>query len=108
MKKVLALLDNENAIIRRGDLQELPNLARQKALLMDDIATMRLSANELNDLQTAAMRNARMLSAAMAGVKDALERLAALDEMRAGLSVYNAEGGRETVSRGRNAMERKA
>ena len=108
MKKVMALLDAENAIIRRGDLASLPNIAEQKALLLGDIHQFRMSADELVTLKAAAERNARLLTAAMAGVKDAQKRLIALDEMRAGLSIYDAQGKRETVAGPRNAFEKKA
>lgn len=108
MKKVLALLDAENAIIRRGDLRSLDNIAEQKELLMRDLENLKVAQSDLVAVRDAATRNARLLAAALAGVKEARARLGALAEVREGLSIYDQKGGRQTVARQSNALERKA
>lgn len=108
MKRLMSVLTAENSILRQGTLDALPNLTQQKELLMRDLEQLKVSREDLAELQTAARRNAQLLSAAMAGVKEARARLGELDAVQSGLSIYTALGDKQTVAKQSTGLERKA
>lgn len=108
IKKLLALMENENAIIRRGDLKGLPPIAEQKEQLVKELAGFRASQVEIQGLQAAAVRNARLLAAAVTGIRQARERLDEIQAVQSSLNVYDAKGSRQTVTSKAGRLERKA
>ena len=108
MKQLMALLATERTILQDGDLTKLDKITPQKDALTRDIAQLQLSAADAREMQAAAQRNADLLSAALAGVKEARARLTALEEVQSGLSIYDSQGGKQTVAQRQGQLERKA
>ena len=104
---LLILLAEERAAIRSGDLAGLPAFADRKAALAEAIAESRPNNAMAARIDTALKRNARLLSAACDGIRAAQARLAALKDVRNGLSLYTAAGDRTTVARRPDSLEHK-
>ncbi|MBU2359995.1 MAG: flagellar protein FlgN [Alphaproteobacteria bacterium] len=105
---LLALLGEERAALRRGDLADLPDLAARKGALIDDMLSHPQPPRLIDQIARDLQRNAALLAAARDGVAAAQSRLGALRAVRNGLSVYTADGDRTTVARRPGALEHKA
>lgn len=90
--RALRLFEEERAALRAGRIKEVAGLANQKAEVAEQLAAMRLSKDDIRKLRDKATENARLLQAAIKGVKDAQTRLAALRDAAGGLQVYDAGG----------------
>jgi len=106
--QLLSVLDQERQAILAGDTETLAGFDAQKATLAEKLKTGPKNSGELAAISAALNRNARLLSAAITGVKAARSRLAALAAVRDGLSTYSATGNREIVATRKSAIEHKA
>ena len=107
-ERLLSLLARERSAIRAGSLAELPEIGAEKDALTVELAKTNVSVANVRNIATALQTNARMLAAARNGVKTAVARLGALRAVREGLSLYTADGTRQTIARPPSELERKA
>ena len=105
---LLALLQEERAALRTGDLTALPTFAARKLVLVEDIRVHPRNPHLIDRITRDLNRNAALLAAAMDGITTAQQRLGALRAVRNGLSVYTAGGDRQTVAQRPDTLERKA
>lgn len=108
IRQLLAVLDQEGAALRNGDLGALPEIAEQKIKLSAEIQKQTFDQKQLEILRAKASANASLLAAAIRGIKAARSRLDALSEVRDVLSVYGPAGQIERVPTKRSDVERKA
>lgn len=106
-QNAMKLLAEERAALRAGHLAQVADLTSQKTDLMRDLTALRLSADDAAKLRESARHNAKLLEAALQGMRDAQARLAALRAVRAGLNIYDENGGRQTVAKARGGFEHK-
>lgn len=97
------LLEEEAALLRRGDLSGLDALAARKEQLADALegawAVSPPPREALAALAAAAARNAALLAAAGEGLRAARRRFAALCAAAAGLDTYDGAGRLRTLPR---------
>ncbi len=101
-------LSQEREAIRKAGFARLDEMAGKKEDLFLQVAQATLSNAELSRLKQAIDRNQSLLAAAIAGVHAAQTRLAALDHVRAGLSVYDQSGQMATYPTTKPDIEKKA
>lgn len=104
---VLSLLAEEQDALKKGEFDRLSQLASQKEACTSALSDMRLTQSQADKLRREADKTARLLAAAIAGMKDAQARLMALKDTRDGLSVYTAGGARENVATPSRDLEHK-
>lgn len=97
-RNALKLFDEEREALRTGALDRVAQIGAERDLILADLDAIRMSREQAVRLKEKATANAELLAAALAGVKDAQKRLAALEGIRRGLSVYTADGALETVA----------
>lgn len=109
VQDVLDHLTTERAAILRGDFPALDKLRIEKVPLFDRLAqTAGMAAFDLQQIGAGVSRNQRLLSAAMAGVRQASARLTAVTDARDSLRTYDQRGQARDVAQTRPAFERKA
>lgn len=104
---VMSLLSAEQEALREGAFEKVAEIGQHKEAILSDLGQLKLTRDQAKQLQREADRTAKMLAAALSGVKDAQARLAALQDIKAGLSVYTAGGARETVAPSASGLEHK-
>lgn len=107
-ERFLSLLAKERDAIRAGALIELSEIGVEKDAMTIELIKANLSDANVRRIETALQTNGHMLAAARDGVKAAVVRLGALRAVREGLSLYTADGTRQTVARTPSELERKA
>lgn len=98
-ENALKLFEEERAALRTGAIEKISKIGAQRDAILADLEQMKLSRAQAETLKEKAGQNAKLLAAALAGIKDAQARLAALEEIRTGLNVYTATGDRATLAR---------
>ena len=104
---LLALLAEERAAICSGDFTGLSGFADRKTSLAQAVVALGPNRATAARIDKALQRNARLLNAACDGIRAAEARLAALKDVRNGLSLYTAAGDRKTVARRPDSLEHK-
>jgi len=104
-----SLLARERSVLLAGDLAGIAELTRQKERLVDAL-THSIVADPLRwqALDRMAHRNQRLLASALAGVRAATERLAAMRHNLNQLDTYSHDGQRQALGEQRRQLERKA
>lgn len=103
----LKLFEAEQQALREGKIACIAEIGAQKDAIVADLASVKLSQEQAIRLREHAEKSAKMLAAALEGVKDAQKRLAALQNIRQGLSVYGADGNRQTVAQSNSGLHHK-
>lgn len=107
-QRLMTLLDDEHDALRAGAFDRIEALAEEKSSLTDSMQQDAPPPSELRLLRAKAAVNAALLRAAISGVEAARTRLAALQDARANLTVYDREGQTSQVAAGQRKLERKA
>lgn len=105
--RLLALLSKERSVLRTGALAELPAIGAQKDTLTAALENAKVSESHIRRIAAALQINATLLAAARDGVNAASGRLGALRAVRDGLSLYTADGTRQTVAQTPTGLEHK-
>jgi hypothetical protein len=109
LQEVLDHLTAERAAILRGDFPALDKLRVAKVALVDRLAqSSGMTAFDLGQVGAGVARNQRLLTAAMAGVRQAGARLSAVTDARDTLRTYDQRGQTRDVAQLRPNFERKA
>lgn len=103
----LKLFEAEQQALREGKIACIAEIGAQKDAIVADLANLKLSQEQALRLKEQATKSAAMLAAALEGVKEAQKRLIALQNIREGLSVYGADGNRQTVAQSNTALHHK-
>ena len=103
----LKLFAEEQQALRSGAVELATQIGQKKEALLGDLKGLELSREQALRLKEQAEISAKMLSAAINGIRDAQKRLAALESIRAGLSVYTADGDKQTVARANSGLQHK-
>jgi hypothetical protein len=106
--RLLVVLAKERTAIRTADFAELDLLAVQKFDLFEALPRSGTSESDLVQIKTKLIENQTLLSAAISGVAAAQDRIAALRNVREGLSVYDQSGQIAKVTTRRPGVEKKA
>lgn len=111
-RQVLALLEEERELIRRGDLAALAGLAPRCQAALEDLSASPVGTDdeaqrELNALRGAAQRNRRLLAAMLQGAAEAQRELAAIESAGRRLG-YGRDGGALTSSGDVHSKPRRA
>lgn len=101
-------LDLERQALISADFDPLGDLLQKKEKLLSQLATARLSADQLRPIRAKMHENQALLAAAIKGVAAAGERLDALHNVQKTLSVYDDTGRVELVHQHRHSLEKKA
>jgi hypothetical protein len=104
---LLALLEDEAAAILAGDLAALDRLAPRKRALADDLLARTPPEADRAALGRSAERNARLLRAALAGVRAARDSIARARD-GAAFDSYGKDGAAIRIAPARQSLERKA
>lgn len=105
--KAMKLFEEEQNALRLGAMEKVAAIGQRKEALLADLTDIKLSHEQAIRMREQAERSTKMLSAAIQGIKDAQNRLAALEKIRNGLSVYDANGERHTVAKGDKGLHHK-
>ncbi|WP_296426037.1 flagellar protein FlgN [Yoonia sp.] len=107
-KQFLTLLSDERSAIRTAAFDTLTALTDPKARLFDALGRTPISPENLAAIQKKVTENQVLLSAAIAGVGAARDRLTALQNVREHLNVYDQSGHIAKVVTGLPGLEKKA
>lgn len=105
---ILALLAEERRILLTGDFGAFADLALRKQALFVRLGSAALSVARLRRVGAQVSRNQRLLSAAQRGLREVMERLAQVRQMRDGFSTYDSQGQKSTVASPKAGFEHKA
>lgn len=101
-------LDLERQALISADFDPLGDLLQKKEKLLSQLATARLSTDQLRPIRAKMDENQALLAAAIKGVAAAGERLKALHNVQKTLSVYDGSGRVELVQKHKPSLEKKA
>ncbi len=107
-KELIHLLEKERLALHVGAFEELDQLAGAKTSLFESQTRGGSSATDLALIRNKLSENQTLLAAAIRGVTAARERLAALDNVRDGLAVYDQKGQLAKVPTTKPALQKKA
>ena len=113
LRRLVSLLEEERAALRETDLDRIERLAPRKARLIGQIETGNdtpASEDEIRELETVrrlAGRNAGLIEAALAGLRDVQ---ALLDRARQPVrhATYGRDGSREAMGQPRGRLDGRA
>lgn len=100
-----ALCDLRDSL-RRGDLQSLEMLSLQIEALLDKLVEEGAPPEQLAQLRQTAGEMEDILQAAYKGLVTARRRLTEIEEVRAGLTTYSAEGTRVVAHHSQGPVHR--
>ncbi|MEM8538078.1 MAG: flagellar protein FlgN [Pseudomonadota bacterium] len=103
-----SVLADERAALLEARYSALEALAEAKVALVTEITRLDVPDNTLAELQGLMDGNKSLLEAAMRGVRAATDRLSALQDVKQGLSVYDASGTLDLKKPGKSTFEKKA
>lgn len=112
-RKLLAMLELERKLLRRGELREAAALAPEKERLAQELALPTPPLDEAGKdlamrLQRAAARNRLLLGACLDAIRAARERLQEIEAARQNLGVYDALGEKAPVRPADRLHDRRA
>ena len=107
-QSILKLLADERAAIKDAQFAKLEGLLSQKERLFAALPSSTPTPSELKEIKQRLDTNQSLLNAAITGVADAQVRIAALRNVREGLSVYDQSGQIAQVQTRRKGFEKKA
>jgi hypothetical protein len=108
VQRLMTLLQTENNALIAGDHAVLDTLANEKTALFHKISVTSTPAADLGQIKAELARNQALIGAAIAGLRAAQKRIAALHQVRGGLQVYDHAGQMAPVAMARSAVVRKA
>ncbi|ETX29700.1 flagellar protein FlgN [Roseivivax isoporae] len=110
LKKLNKLLDDERAALVAGDFDRIDELAREKGILLDQLAAdMPASGAALAPLQLKLRRNRALFEQALEGLRAVADRLAELRAVGGGGETYDGEGRRQKIkSTAQSTLEKRA
>ncbi len=106
--ELFKLLDEERTAIKAADFDSLAPLSDAKVALFDELSSISATKTEFARIQMQLAENQALLAAAIAGVNAARGRIAALQNIREGLAVYDQSGQMAPVPTRRPELEKKA
>lgn len=95
VSQLQSLLDEERALLLKGQLDALPDLLDRKRVLIEGLGEN--PAADLTDLHSKLTRNHALLSSAMEGIRRVSDRLETLKRLRLSLETYDSQGHRQTI-----------
>lgn len=102
------LIANERSAILKGDLDNLPGLLHEKERLMQVLSETDVASKErISRIQPLIARNRSLLDAALAGMRAAMCRLGARQQVRRTLSTYDKTGARNVVGQTNHRLEQR-
>ena len=110
LRNMDSLLGKERDVLRSGNFRSLSQIAEQKADLLEKLVSdLRPADREILDaIKARASGNQRFLAAALAGVKAARTRIAAVMTARESLSSYDRQGNALAIAYPSSEVERRA
>jgi len=106
-RALLDLLDRERRMILDGDLNDLNRIAIEKERLSKGLSGLS-DPRIMVDLRAASHRNAALLDAAAAGIRDAIARVREIRTQAGRLSTYTQAGQRQAHVTASSKLERRA
>ncbi len=109
LSKLIALLDEEKALLLSGKIDSLAALEPQKIELSEHLESEgRPSSQQLADLQQRIRRNQALLEASSKGLKTASERLKEIRKVMLQLDTYTRNGDMKNIQTSHPKIERRA
>ncbi|WP_106746746.1 hypothetical protein [Yoonia maritima] len=108
IKRLIQILKAEKSALRRANFDVLGSLEKAKSELFKELAECTPDAKELRAVQLAVAENQTLFSAAIAGIGAARARIEALQNVRAGLNVYDKSGAIAKMANPKSEFEKKA
>lgn len=102
------LLDQERAALMAADFDSLATFVSDKENLLSQLGKARPTKDVLRPIRQKMDENLALLAAAIKGVAAAGERLASLQTVKSGLSVYDGSGRLAHVRTQHPTLEKKA
>lgn len=102
------LLDQERALIFRGEIEMLTRLLPQKKRLLDSLEADGLDPLQIEGLQSSFEQNQQLLRAVLEGIRAASSRLRTIERGDGGLRTYTKNGSSNDLSRRESQLELKA
>lgn len=96
--ELLSLLERERTALCTGQLDEAAKLGKRKLALVARLEHQRPDPLTIGALRQAAQRNARLLAAAAAGLREGGRCLLAIRSTAAGFSTYDRSGRAEHIA----------
>lgn len=106
--QLLDLLDQERSTLKAGSFDKLDEIVAMKANVLQRLGQEAPGREHLAQIKRQLSENQQLLGAAINGVSAARDRLAALQNVRDGLNVYNQGGQKAKVSTSRPGFDKKA
>ena len=100
---LLALLARERAFLLTGELAALSALTSEKTRLTEALASSRPSLHLIRALRSASHHNARLIAAALSGIKATRQRL---NQTVQSVTTYDQGGRKSDLSAGANPISR--
>ncbi|KJZ21141.1 hypothetical protein [Loktanella sp. S4079] len=108
MRELLNLLEAEATAIRNGEFSNLDEMRTRKETLFDAFKVGNPTEKEVENLRATILRNQSLFEAALSGIRAARSRIAALQNVRSGLSTYDQSGALSRVEIHHPQIEKKA
>ncbi len=104
-----ALLEEERAVLRAGELERLHDIVSRKERLAAEVADAAtdLPRSDAEALGRMARRNVELLEAAGAGLRAAIDSVAERARLARGFDTYDASGNRNSLGGGPRSLQRR-
>lgn len=106
--ELLKLLDSERDALVEGRFDDLERMGADKEHLMRRVAELSVPQDQMEQLRRRSEANSRLLGAAAAGFRAALDRIRSSREPAPTLKTYTADGSRFPLGKLRPRHERRA
>lgn len=107
-KELLRFLASEKDFLLSGNIAEIINRTEEKVNLFQDLKDYQTPDKILHSISMRLVQNQKLIAAAIRGIQNARSRLNELENVRAGLTVYDKNGHLNNASSGKTCIERKA
>lgn len=97
-QKLTDLLTREREALLAGQLHDLEGIAGEKTKILDELSRAgKLHKEHVHSLRAKAQQNQLLYTAALAGLKSAVDRIQAIRATADGFSVYSPDGQSTTL-----------
>lgn len=105
---LMELLEDERQLLRKGDLNALPDLTEAKSNCIQKLDHATLVPKQLERLQSLSARNQRLLAAAASGIRAAQNRIERIRNPDQNIRTYSRTGQSKNIARNTARFEKRA
>ena len=107
--RLSSLIEAEREALLAGDLQRVEGLLDEKTALAEELSALSPPPDELKPLRRALQRNQELFDRALEGIRNVVNRLGDMQQVRKSLETYDSQGKRASVpGREQRRLEKRA